>query len=313
MKSITKISLIALFLCGFSVMNAQVPTYTPPALEYDAEDVLSFVSDNYPDARDLTTPNWGAVSKWSYSATADATDDTGLVILLSGMDEEIPAGETATLYEWVAIQLTPLVETKAYEYFHIDVYCNEETDFRVGMHSNYPVNAEVYYPAIAKGTMVPGKWYSIDYPIADLKYAEGDNSETAAWIGDNEAPRNANLLRFGNGPDIFDYSGGIYVTNMLFFNGEPTCLGGVVRDQESSINYVKDDNSFSASIKNGKLNYNAAETIGQVNVYSVTGQLAASFDANNTSGSYDVSDMASGVYVISASVGNSVVTKKAVK
>lgn len=289
MKTITGIGLIALFLCGFSTMKAQVPPTAPPDLPYPSEDVLSFFSEKYGEAFPTMETIWGPTSSWSYTATGD--DAAGLIEIKD--------------LDWLPIRLNGSAQLKNYYYVHIDVYCNEETDFRIGFHRHYPDTKEQYFPMIEKGSIAPGKWYSIDYSLDDFFLA--------GW----EA-YDAHYLRFGGEVDLNGYkpqwSNQIYITNFVLFNGEPECLGGVVRDG-SSVKYVKDDNnSFDAFIKNGSLNYSAQETIGQINIYSVTGQSIASFNAGNAMGSYDVSHVPSGVYVVSAAVGDGkIVTKRIVK
>ena len=302
MKTFTKLGLTAALVCGAAVVNAQElqrPSYAPPVPEYPAEDVLSIFCDAYGELT-METPNWGAVSTWEYDATAD--ESMG-VLLLKGMDEERPADVTATNYEWIAIQLTPKPELKHYTYFHVDVYCNEETDFRIGFHTMYnPATTgqtEAYFPAIESESMEPGKWYSIDFPIADLKYTNEDNQPTLEWAG-----ANGELLRLGNGPDLFDYSGEIYITNLFLFNGEPTCLGGkIIEPEESGVDMVE-QNNFRAFVSNEELTCSANETIETLSVYSVTGQLVKSVAAGQQSLNLNVADLTDGLYVVAAELAN---------
>ena len=304
MKTFTKFGLTAALVCGAAVVNAAEPTYAPPVPTYPTEDVAPIFCETYGEPTELSTPNWGAVSQWTYSGTADGSMG---VLLLSGMDQEGPIeadDPTGTVYEWVAIQLNPLIETKLYTYFHVDVYCNEETDFRIGLHSNHPQDIELYFPNIERGTMEPGKWYSIDYPIADLKYAQADNAvQEGMWL-DGEKFRNANLLRIGNGPDLFDYSGEIYIANIYLFNGEPTCLGGkIIEPEESGVDMVE-QNNFRAFVSNEELTCSANNAIETLNVYSVTGQLVKSVAAGQQSLNLNVADLTDGLYVVAAELAN---------
>ena len=283
MKTITKFSFIAMLLCSFSFAKAAVPPTAPPDLTYDAEDVLSFFIEKYGEFTELSTPNWGQKSTWDYTATGD---DEGL-ILISNL-------------EWLPIQNKASAETKKYEYCHIDIFCNEATDFRLGFHSNYPVNSnEVYFPAIKSTSMVAGKWYSIDYPIGDLKY-DAKDEETTSWTVSNGFA-NANLIRFGNAADKYTYSKEIYITNLILFNGEPTCLGGVVRGGSSIGNDV-DDLAFNAYVANNELNYSAKETISSIDLYNVSGQKVKSVNVDASTS--DISNLASGVYIVAAKFAN---------
>ena len=304
MKTFTKLGLTAALVCGAAVVNAQElqrPSYAPPVPEYPAEDVLSIFCDAYGEV-ELTDPKWGAVSTWEYDATADGSMG---VLLLRGMDQEKPADAAPedTFYEWVAIQMNPNVNTKNYSYLHVDVYCNEETDFRIGMHTYYvPATGsplECYFPAVESENMEPGKWYSIDFPIADLKYTNEDNQPTLEWGGAAAA-----LLRLGNGPDLFDYSGEIYITNLFLFNGEPTCLEGkIIEPEESGVDMVE-QNNFRAFVSNEELTCSANETIETLSVYSVTGQLVKSVAAGQQSLNLNVADLTDGLYVVAAELAN---------
>lgn len=287
MKTITKIRATALLLCGFLLVNATVPPTAPPDLEYDKEDVLSFFSEKYGEDRTLSTPKWGQTATWDYTATGD--DEAGLIVIRN--------------LEWLPIQNDPLVETKQYEYFHIDIFCNETTDFRIGFHSNYPINGnEVYFPAVTADQMVPGKWYSIEYPISDLKY-DANDEETSTWILSNGSYANANLIRVGNGTDKYTYSDEIYVTNLVLFNGTPTCIGGIVRD-ESGIRSPKEDYGFRAFSVDNTLHIFAQEIINKIDIYDVTGKHVKSLTLNAPSSKLKISDLSSGIYIISANLIN---------
>lgn len=302
MKTFTKIGLVAALVCSAAVVNAQ-PSYAPAYLEYPTEDVLSIFSDNYPEYTELSTPTWGAKARWDYGSTADGS--VGLLQLMD-MDQEMPESETATVYEWIAIQFANLIETKAYTYLHVDVYCDEETDFRIGFHSNYPGDKELYFPNIKRGQMVPGKWYSIDYPLDSLQYTQADNQpEVGGWISpENGQFRNANLLRIGNGPDLFDYSRNIYITNVVLFNGEAKCLGGKVIEPETGISIVNNNYGFKAFATENTLSCRADESIKAIQVYNVTGQVVKSVATESATASIDIADLTSGIYVVAAEFAN---------
>ena len=213
MKTFTKMSLIAALACSAAVVNAQddaLPTYDPPVPTYPTEDVAAiYAPDKYGEV-EMTDPGWGSKARFAYAGTASG--NTG-VLQIVGMDEEQPADDTNTLYEWVAMNLNPSVTTKDYTYLHVDVYCNEATDFRIGFQTWYVPSTgaqlECYFPAIESESMEPGKWYSIDIPLTELKYTQADNQPTLNWEGAAAA-----MLRIGNGPDLFDYAHVIYAANI---------------------------------------------------------------------------------------------------
>lgn len=264
---------MAAVVCGSTVVSAQVPPVAPPDLDYPAEDVLSFFSEKYGEAYpDMSAPVWGQTATYDYTATADGL--AGILVLRD--------------LGWLPIALGGNAEIKSYEYVHVDVFCNEETMFQIGFHRHYPDTKEQYFPLIEKGVMEAGKWYSIDYPIADFLVDWGPNA--------------AHYLRFGGEGEGLVYSDEIYVTNFICFNGEPTCLDGVVRETTAL------DNVFASDVKtyiNGQNLYcKASEIIKSVRVYNVAGQEVKSVSANQPFVALDVADLADGMYVVSLDFAN---------
>lgn len=273
MKTITKWMLMAAVVCGSTMVSAQVPPVAPPDLDYPAEDVLSFFSEKYGEAYpDMSAPVWGQTATYDYTATADGL--AGILVLRD--------------LGWLPIALGGNAQIKSYEYVHVDVFCNEETMFQIGFHRHYPGNKEQYFPLIEKGVMKAGKWYSIDYPMADFLVDWGAND--------------AHYLRFGGEGEGLVYSDEIYVTNFICFNGEPTCLGGVVRESTAL------DNVYASDVKtyiNGQNLYcKASEIIKSVRVYNVAGQEVKSVSANQPFVALDVADLADGMYVVSLDFAN---------
>lgn len=278
MKTITKLSLIVVLLCGFSFANAQVPPVAPPDLEYDAEDVLSFFSEKYGEKfPEMASPTWEQTATWDYTATGD---DQGVLILRD--------------LGWLPIALGGNAEIKAYDYVHVDVFCNEATLFQIGFHRHYPDTKEQYFPLMEEGAIVAGKWYSIDYPMADFLMEWENNA--------------AHYLRFGGGEN--EYSDEIYVTNFILFNGEPTCLGGIVRDNESGFLNPMSDYSFDVYVSNNSLKCTAVETIKTINIYNLTGQAVSSIEVNEFAVTVDLSSLVTGTYIISAELKNGAVVSK---
>ena len=258
----------------------------------------------------MVDPKWGAVSRFTFAGTESG--NTGLLQIV-GMDQEGPIeadDPTGTMYEWCAIRFTNeegtndlQFNTKDYSYLHVDVYCNDTTDFRIGFHTMYVPSTgaqlECYFPAVESDSMTPGKWYSIDFPLTDLKYSEPENTPTLNWEG-----ANAVYLRIGNAPALFDYAHVIYLANLYLFNGEPTCLGGkTIEPEESGVDMVE-QNNFRAFVSNEELTCSANETIEALNVYSVTGQLVKSVAAGQQSLHLNVADLTDGLYVVAAQLAN---------
>ena len=285
MKTITKWMLMAAFACSSTMVSAQVPPVAPPDLEYPAEDVLSFFSEKYGEAYpNMNAPSWGQTATYDYTATGDET--AGLLVLRD--------------LGWLPIALNATAEIKSYEYVHVDVFCNEETMFQIGFHRHYPDTKEQYFPLIEKGTMKAGKWYSIDYPMADFLIEWGSNG--------------AHYLRFGGEGEGLEYSDEIYITNFVCFNGKPTCLGGVVRGESAGLN----DNVYAADlqvyISGQNMLCKASENIKSVSLYNVLGQAVKTVSVNQTSATIDVADLTDGMYVVLVEFANGqTVSRKIVK
>jgi hypothetical protein len=217
MKSITnlglKTSLSAAALCAsISFANAQVPPVAPPDLPHAPENVLSFFSEQYGMTFEttMTSPNWGQSATWDYTASADEK----LAIAINNLGDK----------GWLPITLGGTADLRNYYYVHIDVFCNEATNFRIGFQRHYPDNLEHYFPMIKKDSMKAGKWYSIDYSLDEFfesGYGTGPQCVT-------------HYLRFGGESQLGDYvptwSNEIYIANFVLL-GEgctPTALGGKV-------------------------------------------------------------------------------------
>jgi hypothetical protein len=178
------------------------------------------------------------------------------------------------------IQFASVREIKKYAYVHIDIFCNEASDFRVGFHSNYPVDVEEYFPLIKASDMTPGQWYSIEYSLAEFL-------ARPTWSN-----ANANLIRFGQNLDGLEpgvFSNEIYVTNMFVFNGAPTCL------YSAGINNIAAEDVKIYVDKNAELQCN--QSFENITVYNVAGQKAASFQPGDN---LNLSGLAAGIYLVKA-------------
>jgi len=300
MKTITKLGFIASMLCAsFSFANAAVPAEAPPVPTYSAENAWALFADTYTfevysAMTDLT--NWGGgIGSHLFKATGDEMET---VMQISGMNNETG---------YLAIQLNPVpanIKANAYTYMHLDIFCNEATYFRFGMETWTPMdNTKIYEPTIKPTDMEPGKWYSIDYPMADFGGIPNGG---------------LNILRFGNtelleetinAADIY-YSGEIYLANFYFFNGEATCLGGKVIGGESGLKNPVDQYSFNAYVVNNSLKCSATESIKKLEIFSVTGQKVQSEQTNDLAANTNISSLSSGVYFVSAELSNGAIVSK---
>lgn len=299
MKTITKLSLVAFVLCGFSFANAGVPAVAPPVPSYSSDKVFALFADTY--RSDVYTGfknlnNWGGgIGSYSFKATGDEMET---VMLISGMNN-------ATGY--LAIQMNPIppeIKQNDYQYMHLDIFCNEATYFRLGMETWNPIEGmKLYAPTIKPTDMVAGKWYSIDYPLTVF------GGITSAGV---------NILRFGNTENLeaginaadINYSGEIYLANFYFFNGVANCLGGKVIGAESGISNPVSEYSFNAYVSGNSLKCTATETIKKIDVYSITGQLVSSTKSNGFDAVANISTLGNGSYIVSAELANGVIVSK---
>jgi hypothetical protein len=295
MKSITnfslRICLSAVLLCAsISWVKAQVPPTSPPDLPHAAENVLSFFSEQYGIAYEstMTSPNWGQSATWDYTGTGDEK----LAIAISNLGDK----------GWLPIALGATADLRNYYYVHIDVFCNEATDFRIGFHRHETsVSAkEWYFPMIEKTAMEPGKWYSIDYDLDDFFGIEGYGTGAECV---------AHYLRFGGETQLGDYvpawSNEIYFTNFVLLGDgcTPTALGGKVID-DTGIALPAKASGFNAYVVSNELRYSAGESIRNIGIYNLAGQIVKTVAVNALSSKTDVSGLASGVYIVSADLAN---------
>ncbi|MDR0694303.1 MAG: T9SS type A sorting domain-containing protein [Prevotellaceae bacterium] len=242
------------------------------------------------------TPNWGQTATWDYAASTDEK----LVIKISNLSDK----------GWLPIALGGTADLRNYYYIHLDVFCNETSDFRLGLQRHYPNNKEWYFPMIEKTVMQPGKWYSIDYDLDDF-FLSGYGTDTECV---------AHYLRFGGEIELGDYtpqwSDEIYITNLVLL-GEgctPTALGGKVIGEENGIEKVKGNSGFNAFVVDNTLNVSAKETIREINIINLAGQTVKTIPANALYANPDVSALTPGVYLVQATLaGGQKVNTKIIK
>lgn len=278
MKKFTLIFSSALLLCGSLFVKAQDPTTAAPIPTYPASDVISFYSGSltYPEATALSTLPWGQPATYDF---AEAGDQECMIVKDLG---------------WLPIGLAkrqPGVLEKTY--LHVEIYCNEETDFQIGFQGYGDGGAETYLPAIKYTT--PGKWYGIDYPLSEMT-KQGFNLGLT------------NVIRVGGGAGK-TYSSKIYLDNIFAFNGEPTNLW----DGGASINDAKGTElTIYPTVVSESFSIITEASVQQVKVYNAVGQQVLSL--GNVEDIVNISNLNSGVYLVAVTTDNGAsITKKIIK
>lgn len=268
MKKFTLITCLAFLFCGFHSVKAQDPTAGAPVPTYLADDVISFYSGNqtYPQVTDLSTLPWGQTATFDY---AEAGGDGGECIVVNNLG-------------WMPIGLAkrqPGVLNM--QYCHVDIYCNEETDFQVGFQGYGDGGSETYFPAIKYTTL--GQWYGIDYPL-NLMTEQGFNLGLT------------NVLRIGGGAGK-TYASKIYIGNLFVFNGEPTNLW-----TPSAINSAQNDKKLVIypTVVSESFTINSESAVKSVEMYSSVGQRVVSLKGSNNE--VNVSGLNAGVYIVTVTL-----------
>ena len=290
MKTSTKIYFSALILfCGMQLANAQLPPVEAPTPPYDAANVKSFISDKYVAIKELNgSPNWGQTASYTFVEVGEE----GSAMKISNLGEK----------GWLPIQFTSgEADIRYFDYVHFDIYCNENTSFRVGFHSTYQYNGlhgEYYGPFVSYTT--PGVWVSYYYP-------------TSALTDQGFELNHVQFIRLGydlSNPDTpagISYSNEIYLNNLFVFNGEPGGNGIKNKTKDDLINIYP-------SIVKDNLSLESIESIAKVSVYNIAGQKVATFNINSTSDKLDLSNLSSGSYIISAQLtSGKTITKRIIK
>jgi hypothetical protein len=271
-----------IYAFGGTPKNLYHPTGTPttaaPVPEYDGTtDIVRSLYNSTETYADVTwfSPAWGGDQVTPDYAEAG---EDGECMLLKGLG-------------YVALQIDkPFNLRDDVQYVHVDIYANENTDFRLGFQSW--TGGEHYFPAIKYTT--PGEWYSIDFPIALV----------LPFFG-----KDVNVLRIGGDEDeTFVYADEIYVDNIYAFGGTPKNPynpTGIKAVKEGSFNI------YPSAVRE-TLNFQSDLAIKNIAIYSVAGQKVRSFQ--NVTVSVNVSNLGTGIYIVSAQLANGkTISKKIVK
>ena len=258
---------------------------TPPTR--NAADVISLFSNAYTNKSNVI---FG--TSWDSANITDAVvagDDVKKVSFASGADANFVAIDFASS----KIDLTP------FTHLHIDIFTTTATLDKSFNHkfSNHATGGDGETSAIQFSTTNasnpslpdpnPGSWISYDIPFS-------------SWVA---AAANGITLR----DEIAQYLitsnlGTVYIDNIY-----------VYRAATASV----EDNLFNVSLypnpASNRLNISAANTIQNAEIYNMLGKKVMNVTINKTSESIDISNLASGVYMIKYNIENSIGTAKFIK
>ncbi|GHT76861.1 hypothetical protein FACS189463_2730 [Bacteroidia bacterium] len=277
MKKITHFLCLAMALLGVQSVSALTPPTTAapvPSHNEEANAVRSWYNGakKYTDI-EWFSPTWGG---GQVEPNFSEAGDDGECMLLYRM------GYIALQHDVVNLAGDP--EKEDAQYFHVDFYANENTDFRIGLQSWG--SGEHYFPAIQYTT--PGQWYSVDYPM-QLIIDDG--------LGD---PKETVVLRIGNsleGED-FHYANEIYVDNIYAFTGEPTHL----YDPSGITKVAKGDFKLSQTVVREELSFSSEAAVQSIRIFNVTGQQVKL--VQTLGNKVNVADLSAGNYIVKVQLEN---------
>ena len=250
---------------------------TPPTR--NAADVISLFSDAYTTASNVA---WG--TSWDSATTSD-------VVIAGDNVKKVTIGNFLA----VAFNSSPLNLT-SFTHFHIDLYTATETldksfNHKLSNHANgsAETNAIEFSTTNASNPDLPnpnpGTWISYDIPL--------DNFTSASNGLDREAI--AEYILSSN-------LGIVYLDNVYFYKAGT-----------ASVEDILFNVSLYPNPASNRLNISAANTIQNAEIYNVLGKKVMNVTINKTSESIDISNLASGVYMIKYNIENSIGTAKFIK
>jgi hypothetical protein len=251
---------------------------TPPTR--NAADVISLFSDAYTD---INVGEWG--TSWD---SATITDE----VIANDNVKKVNFGA------FLAVDFTGnRINATDYTHFHIDIFTATATldksfNHKLSNHAN-PAPGETsaieFSTTNASNPSLPnpnpGTWISYDIPLSSFTQAS------------NSLARNAIAQYL-----ITSNLGVVYLDNIYFYRAGTASV---------------EDNLFNVSLypnpANNRLNISAANTIQNAEIYNVLGKKVMNVTINKTSESIDISNLASGVYMIKYNIENTVGTAKFIK
>ena len=252
---------------------------TPPTR--NAADVISLFSDAYTD---INVGEWG--TSWDSATITDA-------VIANDNVKKVNFGA------FLGVDFTGnRINATDYTHFHIDIFTTTATLEKSFNHklSNHANQAAGETSAIQFSTTNasnpslpnpnPGTWISYDIPLSSFTVAGGGS-----------------LARDAIGQYLISSNlGTVYIDNIYFYRAATASV---------------EDNLFNVSLypnpASNRLNISAANTIQNAEIYNVLGKKVMNVTINKTSESIDISNLASGVYMIKYNIENSIGTAKFIK
>ncbi|MDR1022479.1 MAG: T9SS type A sorting domain-containing protein [Prevotellaceae bacterium] len=303
----------AALLCAVAAANAQAPTVEAPTPLYHADSVKSLISDKYTAVNTLNSTNvsWSQNATYSFVGVGD-----GSAMQISNLGEK----------GWLPIALTSIVDLRDMDSVHFDLYCNENTSFRLGFHTSYQYDGKAgeYYGPFVEYT-TPGVWVSYSYPASMLTDA-GMTMNNILYI--RIGSDNAKSPQEGGTPDGIVYSDEIYLNNLFVFRGIPDAVPSEPDpddpDDPDDPNTPDDPNETTGvkSLTNNhllkiypttvrdNLTLQATEDITEATIHSIAGQRVAKFNVNAASKILNLSALKAGSYIISVKTANGAAAHK---
>jgi hypothetical protein len=269
-------------LKGLSVAPPAVvaPTTVPPTPPtYDAQNVISLFSDAYTDVSNIT---WGTT--WDSATVTD----------------EVAAGNNVKKVNIGAFLGVDFSSNKInltdFTHFHIDLWTDTATadksfNHKLSNHVGASESSAIEFsttnassPSLPNTN--PGAWISYDIPLTSFTQASNSLARDAI----------AQYLITSN-------LGIVYLDNIYFYK-----QGTASVENNALLGF-----SMYPNPATNKLNISAKETIQNADVFNVLGKKVMSLEINKSSESIDISNLASGIYLIKYNVNDKVGTAKFIK
>jgi hypothetical protein len=269
-------------LKGLSVAPPAVvaPTTVPPTPPtYDAQNVISLFSDAYTDVSNIT---WGTT--WDSATVTD----------------EVAAGNNikkVNIGAFLGVDFSSnKINLTDFTHFHIDLWTNTATaeksfNHKLSNHVGASESSAIEFsttnassPSLPNTN--PGAWISYDIPLTSFTQASNSLARDAI----------AQYLITSN-------LGIVYLDNIYFYK-----QGTASVENNALLGF-----SMYPNPTKNLLNISAKETIQKADIFNVLGKKVMSVNVNDTQASVDVSNLASGIYLIKYSVNDAVGTAKFIK
>ena len=251
------------------------PTDSPTAPTADAADVVSIYSDAYTDITTNYNPGWGQAG--NVNTTYDPGDGNN-VMVYSNFN-----------YQGTVV---PNTDISAMEKLHIDIWVADASVRTIKVSpilvSGSPAEFLVTVPVTS------GAWNSVDIALSDF---------TGLTFGEiKEIKFDGQFAADGTTADIRVRSD-VSLDNIYFYK-ESTA---------STIDNALLNISMYPNPASSRLTISAQKTIHSAAIYNILGKQVMSLEINKNSESIDVSNLATGMYLIKYSIDNAVGTAKFIK